>query len=259
MRVYYFFVILLIYSYGTAANAASPCGLNKEEVSSLKRVKVRSVVDGDTVRLMDKQLVRFIAVNSPEIDHEYGLSQPFADQAKNLLESIVRANHNTLLLKIGNEKQDRHGRLLAHVFTPDGDNVQARLLEQGLAFWIVVPPNLELMDCYRLQESLARNKKSGLWANEFSAARNGSALTKNDRGFQIIRGKVTRIGKGKVFTWINIGTKVALRIHKNDMKYFNDVDIEQLKHRTITARGWMFPYKKQMVMSLRHSASMEIE
>lgn len=241
------------------SGSASPCALGSDEHHNVEKVKIRSVVDGDTVRLENRRLVRFIAINTPEIDHERGNSQPFAKEARDYLQSLVQASGGMLLIKPGIEKKDRHGRRLAHVFTMNGDNVQAALLAQGLAYWIAVPPNLQWLDCYRQQEKQARKSNAGIWATPYSVPKNTNQLGKNDRGFQVIRGKITRIGQGKVFTWLNFGTKVALRIHKKDMEYFTGVDIKKLKHRTVTARGWLFPYKKQLVMQLRHPASLELE
>lgn len=241
--------------------AASPlCDLELSSLqqSDAKQVKIDKVIDGDTVRLLDKRLVRFVGINTPEIDHETGNSEPYANEARKYLRKLVHANRGTLLLRFDHETEDRHGRLLAHVFTPEGKNIQAQLLSEGLAVWITVPPNLDYMECYQQHEHVARRSKTGIWNAQFRTPRSTATLTIKDRGFQWISGRVTRIGQGRKNIWINFENHVAARIHKKDLQYFQEKSFTALKGRTIILKGWMFPYKNQLVMSLRHPASLEI-
>ncbi|WP_455201332.1 thermonuclease family protein [Kaarinaea lacus] len=239
--------------------SAEVCDLRKSaSQGNTQRVNIKKVIDGDTVRLKDGRLVRFIGINTPEIDHETGNSEPFAEKAREYLQTLIDVQRGSILLQYDSEREDRHGRQLAHVFTLDGKNIQANMIEEGLGVWITVPPNLRYLECYRRHERNARQKSVGVWSVQFREPRNIASLTKRDRGFQWIRGKVTRIGHGKKYTWINLGEKVAARVHKDDLQYFQDNTFAALKNKTILVRGWLYPYKKQLVMGLRHPASMEV-
>ena len=118
------------------------CSLSTSQREKSLQVKVEKVIDGDTLRLSSGKLVRLIGINTPEIDHKLGNSQTFAEDARDYLRSVVRNSRNELLLLPGIEKEDRHSRLLAHIFSPKGKNIQAEMLHNGLGVWIVVPPNL---------------------------------------------------------------------------------------------------------------------
>jgi endonuclease YncB( thermonuclease family) len=226
--------------------------------NQVEKAGVRQVIDGDTVRLRDGRLVRFVGINTPEIDHEAGIAEPFARAARDFVRSALDEKGRYLLLHMDRETHDRHGRVLAHVFTADGKNLQAQLIRQGLGLWIVVPPNLGYMACYRAQEQVARQQQRGVWNAQFKQPRDARSLRKQDRGLQWIQGTVTRIGRGKRYLWLNLGNKAALRVDRDDLHYFKDQPLTQLKGKTVTARGWMFPYKRQLVMSLKHPASMQI-
>ena len=219
---------------------------------------MKKVIDGDTLRLQDNKLVRFIGVNTPEIDHDTGNSEPVAEAARDFLQTLIDQQQGSILMQVGMEPEDRHGRQLAHVFTRQGGNIQAQLISKGLGVWITVPPNLEYMECYRQQEQQARQQKLGIWAAQFSTPRETTALSRQDRGFLWMRGKVTRIGHGKKYLWLNFGEAVAAQVHKDDLHYFPDPTFDTVKNKTISIKGWLYPYKKQLVMRLRHPASMEM-
>ena len=251
---------MLFVAFLSLEASAEVCELRKtaSHGGDSQRVNIKKVIDGDTVRLKDGRLVRFIGINTPEIDHETGHSEPFAEKAREYLQTLIDAQQGSILLQYDSEREDRHGRQLAHVFTLDGKNIQANMLAEGLGVWITVPPNLQYLECYRRHEHKARQNKAGVWSAQFREPRKNTSLSRQDRGFQWIRGTVTRIGRGKKYTWINLGEKVAARVHKDDLQYFQDKTFAALENKTITVRGWLYPYKNQLVMRLRHPASMEV-
>jgi len=258
---------------------ADTCSLQSTQHSErpIKDVVVRTVIDGDTVRLDDGRLVRFIGINTPEIDHKYGHSEPYAEQARDTLDKLLARYQYQIRLQYGIETKGPHGRLLANVFTRDGKNIESQLIKAGLGVWIVVPPNLAYMDCFKNAEQYARNRHLGVWRTQFKRARDVSQLSDKDTGFQWIRGKITRIGRGKKFLWLgfdmlskseksnvksampHIYTDVALRVNKDDLHYFKDPTIESYLYKTVRVKGWLTQFKRQLVMNLRHPASIELE
>lgn len=263
-------LLLLISSVASSTVWASECDLSASNLLTAQKVQIDNVIDGDTVRLVNGNLVRFIGINTPEIDHQFGRSQPFAEKARQYLKAIIEKHDGAALLQNGSETQDRHGRQLSHIFTPDGKNIQADLLNRGLGVWIVVPPNLAYMNCYRVGEKQARMQKTGIWDEQFRQPRDSKSLTHKDTGFQWIQGKISRIGKGKKNWWLNFEddssqqnsqgkhSKVTLRVHEDDLHYFKGQPLEDLQNKVVLVKGWLGKYKKQLVMSLRHPASLEI-
>ena len=245
---------------------ADNCKITPAHKAKAQTVQVAKVIDGDTIRLSNGKLVRFIGINTPEIDHKFGNSQAFAERARDYLKSKVKRFKGRLLLLAGEEKRDRYGRLLAHIFSPTGQNIQADILLNGFGVWIVVPPNLNYMECYREYEQEARQSKSGVWGEQFRQPVDTKNLTDKNTGFQWIRGKINRIGKGRKNWWLNFEdaiqqkkySKVALRVNKDDLHYFKEQSLEQFLNKEITVKGWVSKYKKQLVMTLRHPASLEI-
>jgi len=253
------FAVVLLLLLAPVPVLAGNCNLSPPLVSSdLKLEMVEQVIDGDTVRLHNKKLVRFIGVNTPEIDHQHGNSDPLADTAREFLQTLIDRHQGSILLQNDSEPEDRHGRQLAHVFTPQGENIQALLIAKGLGVWITVPPNFKHMSCYHQQEQKARQQRLGVWAAQFRVPYATASLNRKNRGFVWMSGKVTRIGEGKKYIWLNFGDNVAVQVHKDDLHFFPDPTFKTLKNQTVTIKGWLYPYKQQMVMRLRHPASMEI-
>lgn len=260
----------LLSSITASVGWADECDLSASNLLTAQKVNIDKIIDGDTVRTANGNLVRFIGINTPEIDHKYGRSQPFAEKARQHLKAIIAKHSGQVLLQMDSEPQDRHGRQLSHIFTTSGKNIQAELLNRGLGVWIVVPPNLAYMDCYRKNEKQAREHRSGVWGEQFRKPRDTKSLTRNDTGFQWIQGKISRIGKGKKNWWLNFEddssqqkiqgkhSKVTLRVRKDDLHYFKEQPLEDLENKVVHVKGWLTRYKKQLVMSLRHPASLEI-
>ena len=66
------------------------------------------------------------------------------------------------------DRYDRHGRLLAYVFT-EGDSTEtltfanAELLRVGMARVMMRPPNLQYADFFRRLEREAKSNRLGIW------------------------------------------------------------------------------------------------
>ncbi len=229
-----------------------------------ERATVAQVVDGDTLRLRDGRSVRLIGVNAPEIGRDGRPSEPFAKQARDAVKRML-GRHAVVGLRLGNERRDRHGRLLAHVYDADGRSVEAALLRQGLAAQIVVPPNLHALDCYRAAETEARDAGRGVWGSLYRP-RAVESLPRSTRGFRLISGKVVSVKDSKYSVWLNFPRRpgerkregVALRIPRKDLVNFPRGFLRDLQGRHVVARGWLFRHNRQLVMVIRHPASLEV-
>ncbi len=161
-------------------------------------------------------------------------------------------------LRYGTEKTDRYGRLLAHLFLNNGQNVSEWLLRRGLATTLTVPPNLWQLECYQQAEQQARQQQKGLWSKKHARLLHADKLPKHIRGFQIIQGKVQQIGRSRGTIWINFNQQFALRIKNEDLGYFATTNFEQLKGKQLEVRGWVQYHKHQLRMRIQHPAAMRI-
>jgi len=223
------------------------------------------VIDGDTLRLKDGRSVRMIGINTTEIRRDGKPSEPLAEQARETVRSMLGRN-DIVGLRFDRERHDQYGRLLAHVYLADGQNIEEHLLKAGLAAQIVVPPNNDNIVCYRAAEQVARATQKGVWRDYYRPLP-VEEVPAGARGFRVITGKVLRVGQSKKSWWINFmprpergeqGKGVAVRISRDDLGSFDVKQLRDLPGKTIIVRGWMYPYKKQQVMRLRHPANFEV-
>lgn len=227
-------------------------------VAIAERAAVRYVYDGDTLILGDQRRVRLIGVDTPELGRDGRPDQPFALEARDALRRLLTEHHNRIQLRFDTVRQDRYGRLLAHLYLPDGGSVERWLLHQGLATAFIVPPNVANLACYREAEQEARRARRGLWALPRYQVRDSRELEDDARGFHIIRGRIGRIGEGRRNIWLNLPGRVALRIERDDLGFFPGLDVSGLQGRTVEARGWLQWRKGKLRMRIRHPAALTI-
>lgn len=251
----HFFLLAVI----SPALHATACSLPQ----AYETVEVAKIYDGDTVKLTDGRQLRFIGINTPERGRDGKKDEPFYQEAKNNLEKIIHANKNKIKIIAGYDKQDRYHRLLAHVFTPQLENISAILLQKGLGYHIVVTPNTRLLSCYQTAEQFAQGQKKGIWSHSYSTVTPISLLKKSARGFHQVSGIVQRIGESHTAYWLNLDThsktKFALRIQKKDLPYFQTYQPKDLLKQQIIARGWIYKVKNEQRITIHHPASLKIQ
>lgn len=117
---------------------------------------VRDVIDGDTIVLDNGETVRYVGVDTPEIN------EPLYFEAKVRNATLVQG----MVVKVsvcGADKRDKFGRVLAWV-TSGGVPVNETLIREGLARTLVIPPcGLVKAGRYKELEREARDKKLGIW------------------------------------------------------------------------------------------------
>lgn len=213
--------------------------------------------DGDTLELRDGTKVRLGGINTPEIGRDGEPSQPFAEAARRHLLDMA-APDRPLQLRFDTERRDRYGRLLAHIFLADGTNVQASLLNGGLATTLVVPPNVWSHECYARIEAKARAARRGIWSLVSYQATPAESLGMETRGYRIVTGVVQRIGESRNNLWFNLTPQVALRIPRVDLANFRELDLHGLRGQRVEARGWIHERKRQLRMTVRHPAALRV-
>lgn len=198
-------------------------------------VQVRQVVDGDTVRLTDGRSVRLIGINAPEVGRKGRSSEAFAEAARQRLQALVKASDGQLGLVPGVEARDKYGRTLAHLYSRTGDNLEARLLSEGLGYRVAVAPNVSLTVCQQQAEQAARQARAGLWRR--SPVLPATEVERS--GFAVIGGQVTDIKRNRGGIWIEIDRALVLQVAPRLQRTFPANFTDALHGQPVEARGWV--------------------
>ncbi len=219
-------------------------------------MRVSNVVDGDTLASAGGEKVRLIGIDTPELGREGAPDEPFARAAQAEVQRFLGGGSAEVQVLPGIEREDRHRRLLAHVFDGDGRNLSEHLLRQGLAYQVTVPPNERFSDCYQGAESEARSLQRALWSLPPLAAAN---LPKDVEGFRRIAGWVGAVVKGKGVTRIDLDGALTLRIANADLHRFDRALLAEIPGRRVEVRGWVYRYRGRPQLRLRHPSSLRLD
>lgn len=222
-----------------------------------EKANIKKVIDGDTVVLTDERHVRLVGIDTPEIYHDGRPAEAGAVKARQQLQTLMTGTR-FIGLRRDAERQDRHGRTLAHLFLPDGTNVQAALLADGLAMPLFIPPSILYAECYAGVAASARSAGNGLWSLPEFQPLPVKSLGGDERGFHILRGKVRYLSDSRSAVWINLENNVALRITRPDLPYFPDDFFNRLPGQNVEARGWLYERNDQLRMRLRFPLDLSI-
>lgn len=221
-----------------------------------RRATVAHVHDGDTVELADGTHVRLVGVNTPELGRDGEPDQPFARDAHEALVAWLDAAGGRLHLRLDRERRDDYDRLLAHAFLPDGRSVGRLLLERGLAVRVTVPPNTWHHACYARAERVAREAGRGVWTVPRFSGMPARELPADAGGFHVVEGTIERVGESRYAWWLVLDG-LTLRLHKRDVRYFDDLEPGSLAGRSLRVRGWIYRVDDRARMNLRHPGAVE--
>jgi micrococcal nuclease len=131
--------------------------------------RVVRVFDGDTIAVRCSgrgTLVRYIGIDAPETHHPTRGEQPGGREATALNERLVGGRWVRLETDV--QRRDAHDRLLAYVWVrePGGGEVMvnARMLAEGHARLMTIPPNVRHAKQFVALQQEARRAKRGLWS-----------------------------------------------------------------------------------------------
>lgn len=230
-------------SSAARANDAILCPPQRIEQTA----RVNYVYDGDTLQLESGRKIRLIGIDTPEVfSRKYQIPADIKQQglqARDALQSLLNRSSRRVQLAYGQQSQDRYGRTLAHVFLPDGTNLQAELIARGHAIAFTTPPNDRMSDCYRTQEQGARQQQLGIWQlPQYRIRYTQQTLDKLD-GFHRLQGQVTEVTQSKSRIRLRLGPQIEVNIYKNDWGNFSLHQLLNLQGKTVRVRGWVKPVK----------------
>jgi endonuclease YncB( thermonuclease family) len=142
-----------------------------------EKVEVTEVVDGDTIHVVDsngeRQTIRFIGVDTPELPKENKTGEDYALEAQ-AFANMLLAN-KTVFLERDHDDTDQYGRKLRYVWLkqPDiinedtirEDLVSARLIEEGYAEFVHYNEDRKYKELLTKLESEAQENNIGMWQN----------------------------------------------------------------------------------------------
>lgn len=217
---------------------------------TLQHATLGRVLDGDTLELEDGRRVRLIGINTPELGQARHPDQPLAQQARQSAQQFLQAGR--LGLAIGAAAHDRHGRLLAHVFDPEGRSLEAHLLALGLGFPLSIPPNLALRDCLNRHAAEAQRRGLGVWSNTYFAPRPVGSLQPSDGGFGRYRGRVSAVGENRAGLYLELEQRLYLPIDKADRDHFDPAQLQRLAGQQVEVSGWLSYRELSAAQRARH-------
>jgi micrococcal nuclease len=133
------------------------------------------IYDGDTLKIDPIGNVRLIGIDAPERENSQrdrylikkGISavrqRQIYQRAKEF--NIKQVKGQKVTLSLGDSPRDRHGRLLAYVYLPDGRLLNRVLVEQGLAV-VYRRFSFRLKEDFLTAEEEAKRNRLGLWAED---------------------------------------------------------------------------------------------
>lgn len=249
-----FFVAGALLLVVLAVPAQTPCSADRVD----DWAQSEHVYDGDTLRVGDGRRIRLLGIDTPELHHDGRPSDPFARKAQQALRRLAGPGKR-IGLRYEEQRHDRHGRTLAHVFTEDGQNVQALLLAKGLAGTLVIPPNAWQAWCYLALEKAARDARRGMWSHPRYQAKPVEDLAPNTQGYHVVTGRVRRVSEGGGALWLDLGSGVTVRIPAANLEQFDSLDVRALQGRHITVRGWVYTRSGQLRIAVRHPSALELD
>ncbi|MDA7947929.1 MAG: thermonuclease family protein [Hyphomicrobiaceae bacterium] len=223
------------------------------KTTSHKLVRVSGVADAQTLHLEDGSEVRLVGVLPPQTPRWWKKPAPWppADAARRALAALTKSHPLELRFAEGEERRDRHNRILAHVFVMRGEEriwVQAHLVSAGLARVVSFSRHRACARDLQRVEERARANSVGLWSKEqFTAisAADTDALSKRRFSFQLVEGTVRSVATTPKWTFLNFDDDwrrdftIAIAAKNRRMFRGSDVNLEALEGKAIRARGWL--------------------
>ncbi len=140
----------------TAQQTQDSLGANRE------KVRVVKVIDGDTIKLEDGRVIRYIGVDTPETVHPSKPIQCYGKEASNKNRELVEGKKVEIEKDVS--ETDKYGRLLRYIWVGD-IFVNEYLVREGFAHSFTYPPDVKYQDRFREAERKAREEGKGLWGS----------------------------------------------------------------------------------------------
>lgn len=128
---------------------------------------VEKIIDGDTIKLENDEIVRLIGIDTPESKYNQKLYRdarragvkPYDMLARGKRAALFTSNlvrRKRIVLDYDADRKDHYGRTLAYVYLEDGTFVNAEIIKNCQAVPMTISPNVKYRELF---ESLYQNCK----------------------------------------------------------------------------------------------------
>ena len=170
-----FWICILIFSLSSCDEKENT---SNEQISSTNEIytkaQVMRVIDGDTIWVDiggNKEKVRFIGINAPELARDGKKAQFMAEEAKDFVEKTIK--DKKIYLEKDLTDRDKYDRLLRYIYlekpseNPSFDEIRDKslngiLVKEGFAYSNYYKPNIKYQDFLEKLEDEARENKLGI-------------------------------------------------------------------------------------------------
>ncbi len=208
----------------------------------LAGAQVARVEDDAVLVLTDGRAVDLEGVLLPDGANDRAASL-YKHQALDAIRTLTDGKNTAIVVE--RPKEDRYGRIRAHVFSADGEWLQLSLLKEGLARVNVAPDRMQCANELLAAEREARDARRGIWASSAYAVKSPTAVNGDTGTFQIVEGKVTSVNIKNGRAYINFGENwqrdFVATIAPEDLDTFRKLgdDPHRLIGAQVRVRGWM--------------------
>ncbi len=154
--------------------------------------EVVRVIDGDTIVVEkngQRETVRLIGIDTPEVDSPFTQTECFGPEASNFTQSILL--NEAVLLEVDPTQDDRdiYDRLLRYVYLGN-TNVNQLLIQEGYAYEYTFRTAYSLQQEFQQAQDAARLANVGLWAEDTCAGSTATVRIAFDEGLSTLTSEV---------------------------------------------------------------------
>lgn len=212
---------------------------------------VSRIVDGETVALDDGTELRLIGALAPRAMDAGADPGTWPMEAATIAALRELVLGKSVELAFAGQRLDRYGRLQAHAYLLEAEGrrwVQGHLLREGFARAYTLPRHRACGPELLAAERAGHEARRGLWADaayQVRPANRPSELLRYRTTFQVVEGKVVRVGEARGTVYFNFGRSwrraFAASVRRSDRQLLGGsaTDPKALEGRRVRVRGWI--------------------
>lgn len=264
------FLVPVTASFAQETNEPAPIKVPTADFSALKHTKsgrIDKVIDGLTVILKDKTIIRLASLDIP--DFHIWRDAPYSEAALKLLEETLPEGTEVMIYQTRMAKKGRTNRMnheLAHIQTKATKDIntdatkrepiwiQGLLLAHGLGRVQVAPNASEMVTQMFDAEQTARSAKLGIWADDSDFPILTPETASQSMGeFAIVEGVVEKTASIRNNIYLNFGKDwkkdftIMITPTLRKKLAHNGIDPSRYTQKPVRVRGWVREYNGPLI------------
>lgn len=151
------FTLVLLFGLASCSKLSSPYEL--VYVIDGDSIFVREIGDNDGDGVEAERLeLRLIGIDAPEFKQD-----PWGPRARRFVWEFLGNSGSEVFLEFDVEKNDKYDRFLAYVYNSNGELVNEKLLEEGLADIFITKFNRKYLSRFKEAHARAKSKLVNIW------------------------------------------------------------------------------------------------